>query len=105
MLLINPGAGPIRGLRLSMRSAQASLRAFLSLMPEGTHAWPAQSIDDSGRISVTLTRGKRKCEVDIPACALKHLRSPSGFPPRLYVDGSSWMWKYAAEIAQEELGG
>lgn len=106
MLILNPGAGHISGLRLSMHSATSNLRSFLTCMPAGTTVSKHDvALDDSGRLCVTLTNGTHTCNAAIPGCAMRWLASPAGFPPRLYVDDNSWLWRFAVKVANDCLSG
>lgn len=65
--------------------------------------------DLDGRFSFTLKYQNNECEVDIPGVGLDRVRyindatqSSLDFP-RLYVDGSSWYWKYALNIVRGKL--
>jgi hypothetical protein len=64
-----------------------------------------------GRWEFTIRHGKHKCVVDMPGRALYRVRwmKEPGQDiwefPRLYVDGSSWVWLFAIRDAARELSG
>lgn len=69
--------------------------------------------DGTGRYQFVLHRGIRSVTVDMPGipmnevrCAVEHETTGdchATFGPRLYVDGNSWWWCYARDIARGEL--
>lgn len=102
-IMINPGTGPVDGTR---KQALANVLKLvedagveLSRPPEGGAA------GDDGRYPFTLrVVGRvRPVEVDMPGLPLERVRytgapqDPFAFP-RLYVDGSSWLWCIAVNI-------
>lgn len=103
MVLLNPGTGRVHG--ATKRAAQASLRRLLKEAGvPGAQASPLQA-DGGGRYSATLRKGRRRCDVSIPGVSVAALTSNDAFPPRLYVNGSSWWWEYAVESVRESLLG
>ncbi len=104
-VIINPGSGPVEG--ASIRSAIANTRAFVA---ELGHSSPRvtvrreRRVPDGGRYAFTLTRGVREVAVDMPGIPLDRVRYVKGRNawtfPRLYVDGSSWLWEFAVDIAR-----
>jgi len=65
---------------------------------------------DDGRYTYRLRLGERKTTVDMPGIPLAEVRftnhgdNPWHFP-RLYVDGSSWLWCWALSSAGADLTG
>jgi len=65
--------------------------------------------DEGGRYGFVFMRGNLKVEVDIPGLPLERLRYLGDDDqniwhfPRLYVDGSSWMWVYAVNCIRDAL--
>jgi hypothetical protein len=63
-----------------------------------------------GRFAFLVRHNGRQCEIQMPGLPLDCVRflgaewqSAWGFP-RLYVDGNSWLWCFAAEAARCALG-
>ena len=57
-----------------------------------------QESDEGGRYNFDLKRSgfDFTINVDMPGCELERVRKSEPFySPRLYVDGSSWLWGYA----------
>lgn len=111
MLVINPGSGPVAG---SSRSAAiAAIEAFVKdlELPEVQVGDPPDAADSGGRFGFTLSLGERKVEVDMPGLPIERVRymGEAGQNiwnfPRLYVDGSSWVWVYALNSARSGLTG
>lgn len=65
--------------------------------------------DANGRFRFVLVRGERRCEIDMPGLPIDRVRYVGGEGqdiwdfPRLYVDGSSWVWKFAVNRARDKL--
>ncbi len=107
---INPGSGPVEG--TSEANALANLVQFGRDLIERGHKVgepvrvPEQ--DENGRYAFVLPVDGQGHEIDMPGLPLEEVRwlgQESGniwHFPRLYVDGSSWVWKYALLINDEE---
>lgn len=102
-IFINPGSGPVVG----ATEANAAFNAGVftaDLLARGLSLRSAErveSLDDEGRFGWRLTFDDgRAVEIEMPGIPLAQVRF-LGEPqniwdfPRLYVDGSSWVWKYA----------
>ena len=99
-IAINPGTGPIED------STEANARAAIDLFAadlagKGT---PATGItrdpagDSDGYYRFTLEVGGRHVPVDMPGCDPDLTRAGEPWEsPRLFVDGSSWLWEYALD--------
>lgn len=63
--------------------------------------------DGEGRFGFRVKAGGGNRSVDMPGVPLGDVRiEPGGTPrgkPRLYVDGSSWIWDIAARILRESV--
>jgi hypothetical protein len=105
---INPGAWAI-----TQRSSIASVRRNARLLireavgdsrPVKTHIGERQ---DGNRWLVKFRLGKRRCVVEMPGIRHEELAKESGLPvpPRLYVNGDSWLWKYAVGFVRLTLTG
>jgi hypothetical protein len=108
---MNPGTGPIDS-RCLARTAWKNIRAFRRDLafkdPTVTIERSAENDDGQGRYGFTLKRGKRECDVEMPGLDIRRVRyvsqdqNPFNFP-RLYVDGSSWLWEFAISNARSAL--
>lgn len=108
-VFVNPGAGRITGSLL--HEARKNMRAFVvdAGYPDATIIRKSR-LDEDGRFGFVVTdRGGVCAEVLMPGWPLAEVRF-MGEPgqniwnfPRLYVDGSSWVWKYAiGQMGPEE---
>jgi hypothetical protein len=107
IVLINPGSGPVK--RGPASVARRNIGAFCRdlALPKPSITIRALGADNDGRYDFQLTRGIRKTVVSMPALALDRVRyyagaNPWNFP-RLYVDGSSWLWEFAVNCAKDDL--
>lgn len=110
-IFINPGTGPV--VDATEDNAAFNTGAFTAdLMVRGmkaTSAERAPDLDDDGRFGWRLTFDDgRVVEVEMPGLRLSEVRwldEPDqniwDFP-RLYIDGSSWVWKYALDACEPE---
>jgi hypothetical protein len=106
-VLMNPGTAPVP--RASERLAWANVRAFCAALGPGVRARRKVERDDgaAGRWLFVLRHGRRSVSVVMPGCPrnmlVEPLRQGVVIPYRLYVDGNSWYWRFALEIASEHL--
>ena len=124
--LINPGSGPVQ--HATAQQAEANMQAFLcellslghiefSLEPvrylHGQHH-PEDDPERTGRWHFVLKANGREVEIEMPGAPadrviLRKGQTGPGHNPfnfyRLYVDGSSWLWEFAVEMAREILLG
>jgi hypothetical protein len=127
-IIINPGTGPVTG--ATLENADENIRQFVQDLRDGLfrdgpdHCEFAKifvrrgdtSWDEDGRFAFVIW-GKTvdgqdwENEIDMPGLPLDQVRWIDGPDqniwdfPRLYVDGSSWAWKFALSSAgyfQEE---
>lgn len=109
MLIINPGSGPVanatrENAAANMRQFAADCKATFTDLPDD----PAYAY--KGRFAFTLIRMNSGGQVQtheiqmpgLPLDQVRYLGPPQNIWdfPRLYVDGSSWVWKYAIHIGQ-----
>ena len=107
-VISNPGAGPVDG--SSARNAKSNIGAFcreLGLEAPYIRIERHESGDHGGRYDFVLHRGLRSTEVSMPGLPLDRVALRPGDNawhfPRLYVDGSSWLWPYALNMARNDL--
>lgn len=112
MAVVNPGTGPCPGAteaNAATNVVQLIVDAGLDPDEVGVERHPEG--DDEGRFSFLLTLGGYQSEVDMPGWPLEQVRwldHDSGNIwnfPRLYVDGGSWVWKFATGFVGADLRG
>ena len=109
--LINMGTGQVDD-----ASAEQASRNIMCFIDEvgiaGLQAYRRDGLDSEGRFGYELRigyKGEHRVSVLMPGCPLDQVRIDHGDSvrgvPRLYVDGSSWLWCYATGIASRGLMG
>ncbi len=107
-IIINPGSGPVPD--ASAEEASKNIQAFAADLRERGHdvALGECGLEDEGRYSFVVTVDGITREIEMPGIPLDQVRwlnEPEqniwDFP-RLYVDGSSWVWKYALSACDVE---
>lgn len=107
-IIINPGTGKVEG---SQQQALANIGTLLQ--DSGVDAVKITFAGrlDNGRYSFVLTHDGREAEVDMPGLPLDQVRFTNAPEqniwhfPRLYVNGSSWVWCYAVGMLHSALLG
>lgn len=103
-MLINPGTGPVAG--ATREQAERNMVAFVADLGLSVTYWRSRRGHGDGRWLFVVVLGKRRVDVEMPGAPLEVVRDgPVRFQPRLYVDGSSWLWPYALNIARATLTG
>jgi hypothetical protein len=107
-MILNPGTGPVDGAR--ERQARRNIGALCrDLALRSPHIRIERRVhkDLDGRYDYVLHRGIRSTTVSMPGLPLERVKlGPDDNPwlfPRLYVDGSSWLWPYAVNRAKSAL--
>ena len=108
-IIVNPGSGSVGG--ADEENARANMRALAEEVAQRYGAdveVGAPKGERKGRwvFPLTVSRGgaSRTHEVEMPGLPLERVRwrSPEDGSiwdfPRLYVDGSSWIWKFAVAV-------
>lgn len=111
-LILNPGAGDVPG--ATYHNAARNINAFMDDLRKA-HGYVGMAVVPRdvhvrGRwlfvVTCTVPLAKAPLEqwsIDMPGLPLEQVRytgppmNPFEFP-RLYVDGSSWLWKFAVDI-------
>jgi len=100
-VLINPGSGAVQN--GSKEQSEMNLKQFLSDL--GIKAnYEFVKVEDDGRHSYKVWNETHTHEIEMPAIPLENVRYLGAEGqnifnfPRLYVDGSSWVWKYALSV-------
>lgn len=115
ILVVNPGTGPV--VAATEENAKVNVRQFAKdLAEKGVKILRTtrRSKDDYGEgrfcfhLRVAYRRMKRTLEVQMPGLPLEKVRY-LGTPeqniwhyPRLYIDGSSWVWSFAVDVSIPE---
>lgn len=110
-ICINPGTGPIEG--ASLKSADENIYQLIDDVAgtdPGTIAILRTKEDDrGGRYGFRLQREGCSCDIRMPGLPCESVRY-LGLEkqniwdfPRLYVEGSSWVWKYAIDRVRDQL--
>lgn len=110
MIEINPGSSDV-DVDCSEEQAVINMTEFVKEVGDADFCRSNPRNDSGGRycFQVRTFDGARSVFVEMPGCELVEVRdffrrSPSGKPgPRLYVDGSSWWWKWAVSVARSYL--
>jgi hypothetical protein len=108
-IAINPGSGPVEG--ATEEHAKANMEAFATDLRERglypTGLTRNERDDGRGRYGYILTMGDaRRLELQMPGIPLDEVRYTGEDGqniwdfPRLYVDGSSWIWKFALSACE-----
>ena len=108
LVFINPGTGPVR--ETLCRHAVMNMRAFRRDLNASGITFARYGKIEGGRYPFLVRLGKREVVVEMPGLPLERVRYMNApgqnawHFPRLYVDGSSWLWEFAVPSAREALG-
>ncbi len=106
-VIINPGSGPVQD--ASLENAKANIKAFVSDLGVAARVLRLPKQDDDGRFGFRVRYNDKRVDVDMPGIPLDQVRYVNKETqniwhfPRLYVDGSSWVWIFAVHVAQGGL--
>lgn len=112
-LIINPGTGPVENATeqnawIAMNRFRADVEHEMDCRGDlhDLHQYRLPMFDRDGRFGFVLgnSYGERAVLIRMPGCDKNVTRE--GRPwrsPRLYLDGSSWLWQYAVRLAAEAL--
>lgn len=107
-IIMNPGSGPVQGATEEHAAYNMGVFTVEVMQRRGHDVVPGAErrpdLDDEGRFGWALIFGDETYEIEMPGLPLADVRYMGlegqnilGFP-RLYVNGSSWIWKYALGI-------
>lgn len=108
-VVINPGSGPVGG--ADSDHARANMRQFvmdLGLNAEQVELISGPGREDAGRWLFVVRVDGIEHEVEMPGIPLDQVRwmDEAGQNiwhfPRLYVDGSSWVWLFALGACERD---
>lgn len=112
--VFNPGTEPVED--ASEEQAIANATAFFDTLKDGLtkqfggrkvlademRLLRVPQIDGDGRYGFLIYRRTMCHEILMPGCPLEQVSAGRPFySPRLYVDGSSWLWGYGLSILTE----
>lgn len=110
IVIINPGTGPVADAKLA--DATSCMKAFaadLAARLGKTVTFSRTRGDEDVRYAFVVACDKREVSVDMPGLPVDRVRYQDGMNPwhfpRLYVDGNSWLWEFAVNIAEGTLSG
>lgn len=101
-IAVNPGSGPVEN--ATEDQARANLRAFLTDCDITGASYALGVNQGDGRFRYKVSNGIKVVDLDMPGIPLEQVRwmdEDSGDIwdfPRLYIDGSSWIWCFAINI-------
>lgn len=98
---INPGTGPVSD--NGTNQSEINIKKFIEDL--GVNAtFEFKEVLEDGRHSYEIHFNGNTHYIDMPAIPIENVRYVGGPEqniwhfPRLYVDGSSWVWKYALNV-------
>lgn len=100
VVIMSLGAGRVQG-RVLLKHAWKNMRLFRREVDTRARIVRVVGHGKEGRYTFSLALDNRVVSVHMPG-----LPRPGGDQHdwyRLYVDGNSWFWRYAVEIAREHL--
>lgn len=103
---INPGSGPVPN--ATSVQATANMKVFAEEVGAGSFDGPFGT-DGDGRWKFKLWANNRFVDVEMPGISIEKVRYVDRVSqniwefPRLYVNGGSWVWLYAIDIARDAL--
>lgn len=94
-IIINPGTGPVP--EATEENAIINIKHWITdTGVDGIEYLRNPKGDFDGRYSFLVWKNTRCHIIDMPGIALEIVRSATPWvSPRLYVDGSSWLWNYS----------
>lgn len=106
-IMFNPGSGAVTG-KVSWENAYENIKTYISECEIPMRIIESQHEDNEGRYLFVLRNDEYnyEIEVEMPGLSLDKVRYAKGDNrnvfefPRLYIDGSSWLW-YLAVIRKE----
>lgn len=100
---INPGTGPCEG--TSLKQAKANIPQLIAdagFLPDEVTITTGRKHYGDGCYHFILKYLDMRVDVQMPGLPLEQVRFLDGMNPwqfpRLYVDDSSWLWKFAVDI-------
>ena len=112
VIVINPGSGPVSN--ATRENAEANMAAFIADLKADGHAKAVDLLpqplapEDRGRFTYVIVADTETHEIEMPGLPLDQVRWMDREDqniwdfPRLYVDGSSWVWFYALRTTMND---
>lgn len=108
--IINPGSGPVAG--ADFETARTNMVKFCEDLIEGGQqvsgfAGDTSQTSDDGRFTFFISVDDFEHQIDMPGIPIDEVRWMGEENqdiwdfPRLYVDGSSWIWMFALNVCGE----
>ena len=108
---INPGSGKIKkGFEINaVENMKQLVQDLKKVGISNIRIYNKKKVDNTGRWLFQLKSNNKTIEITMPGWNLEHTRF-MGLPgqniwnfPRMYVDGSSWVWKYAIGVIKDAI--
>lgn len=105
-IIINPGSGPVAD--AAYEDALANMRVFCADAQLHSLTEVKNPDQGDGRFKFFACNGAHWHEIDMPGLPLQAVRYMDSATqniwdfPRLYVDGSSWVWRYAIKACADD---
>lgn len=106
-IVINPGSGPVA--KGTVEQSEINIQKFIEDVAIENMTYRFRKSDESGRHDYEVYGNNEVVEVSMPAIPLDKVRYVGTEDqniwhfPRLYVDGSSWVWMYAVDITRSHI--
>ena len=112
-IFINPGSGPV--LNATRENAEANMVVFIADLKTNGYAKSVDMIrqrhapETRGRFTYIILADGEQHEIEMPGLPVEQVRWMDRPEqniwdfPRLYVDGSSWVWYYALSSTMNDL--
>lgn len=106
-VILNPGTGPVRD--ANEDDARANVKQLMAdVALDGLRMRRYRPDDNRGRFGFRLYYNGRRCDIEMPGWSLDRVRWMDHSQdiwqfPRLYVDGSSWIWQIAINVVRGQL--
>lgn len=104
---VNPGTGPVIG--ATRKNAIKNIKRLIKdIGIEGVSFVRVPDCDSEGRFTFLIWKDNRCHEISMPGLPLEQVRFTGKKSqriwdyPRLYIDGSSFVWRYVVKLAFRE---
>lgn len=106
-IFINPGTGPVAD-ATEVEARKNMCQLIIDAEITGARVRRKSKLDDRGRFGFRVVYADQSWDIEMPGLPLERVRFQPGLDPwqfpRLYVDGSSWLWEFAVSIMKREKG-
>lgn len=102
IIYINPGTEPIKN--TSEDNAIANMEALTKAVGGDEFVRVFMWDDNEGRYGFQIWKNDLSVDIDMPGVDPELMQKSKPWEsPRMYVNGSSWLWDFAAKIILEEF--